>query len=245
MNSSDQDDEVVVIEERDKRTLIYIGIAAVLGIAVGGLLGSVVTENKWQPAYQALQEKVDQVTKLHTDVVNNKQQAVEDKFQDVESDIQRRVKTQVDSIALQSEQEQQKLQAMIIELEKVNDEFELQIQSQAEQITDKQKIIAELEQQIAMQTNIFQRSRELFQRELLIKQDLERLQEERDTLEPKVSRYKKQCDIYLEGTSFDANSSACDKQDEANSTLSQLDQMIEINKLDLREIENIASNIGL
>ncbi|MDB1123812.1 hypothetical protein [Vibrio algarum] len=53
----DQED-VVVIEQRDKHTLVYIAIAAVFGIAIGGLIGSVVTKNKWQPAYQSLEKSL-------------------------------------------------------------------------------------------------------------------------------------------------------------------------------------------
>ncbi|MEI8634048.1 hypothetical protein P4S72_22120 [Vibrio sp. PP-XX7] len=40
--ADDLDEDVVVIEQRDKRTYIYIGLAALLGIAIGGLIGGVV-----------------------------------------------------------------------------------------------------------------------------------------------------------------------------------------------------------
>ena len=50
-NKMEEQDDVVVIEERDKRTHIYIAIAAVLGLAFGGLVGSVVTANKWESTY--------------------------------------------------------------------------------------------------------------------------------------------------------------------------------------------------
>ncbi|MGB5804261.1 MAG: chromosome partitioning protein ParA, partial [Vibrio anguillarum] len=36
----DAQDDVVVIEERDKRTYVYIALAGVLGLALGGLIGS-------------------------------------------------------------------------------------------------------------------------------------------------------------------------------------------------------------
>ena len=47
-NNIEDQDEVVVIEERDKRTHIYIAIAAVLGLAFGGLAGSAMTASKWE-----------------------------------------------------------------------------------------------------------------------------------------------------------------------------------------------------
>lgn len=96
-----------------------------------------------------------------------------------------------------------------------------------------------------MQSVVIERARGLFQKELLIKQDLDKLRQEREELIPKLERFKKECDAYLEGKSWDASSKACDRYDEANSNLSHIDQMIEVHKLDLREIEQISDSIGL
>lgn len=41
-----ENEDVVVIEERDKRTHLYIIIAGVLGLALGGLVGSSLTAKK-------------------------------------------------------------------------------------------------------------------------------------------------------------------------------------------------------
>jgi len=240
----DQDD-VVVIEERDKHTLVYIAIAAVLGGAIGGLIGSIVTKSEWEPAYQALEVKLVQAKQAQTEVIVQKAEAVEKKEAELETEIVSRVTVEVDTIALQSKQEIDKAQAMVTELEKVNIEMDARIQSQLEEIEQRKLTISDLEKQVAMQANIFERSRELFQRELLIKQDLTKLQKERDVLEPRLKRFKKECDVYLDGSSFEANSSACDKHDEINSNISQIDQMIEVHKLDLRDIESISDRIGL
>lgn len=45
-NIEESDDDVVVIEERDRRTYLYIAIAGVLGLALGGLIGSTFTASK-------------------------------------------------------------------------------------------------------------------------------------------------------------------------------------------------------
>ncbi|HAS6809140.1 TPA: chromosome partitioning protein ParA, partial [Vibrio parahaemolyticus] len=37
----------------------------------------------------------------------------------------------------------------------------------------------------------------------------------------------------------------CDKHDEANSRLSQIDQLIEVYKMDLKQIKEITSDMGL
>ncbi|KOO12374.1 chromosome partitioning protein ParA, partial [Vibrio xuii] len=47
----DSDDGVVVIEERERRTYLYIAIGAVLGWALGGLKGSYLTASKWESTY--------------------------------------------------------------------------------------------------------------------------------------------------------------------------------------------------
>ncbi len=96
-----------------------------------------------------------------------------------------------------------------------------------------------------MQATIFERSRELFQRELKIKQELEALQKEKESLVPKLKTLKTDCDVYLEGKSWDAKSDACDKQDEANSRISQIDQMIQVHRMDLEQIKALTENIGL
>ena len=62
-NHSDEHDDVVVIEERDKRTYLYIGIAAAIGLALGGLIGSTVTSSKWESAYHKLDKRYDSLQK--------------------------------------------------------------------------------------------------------------------------------------------------------------------------------------
>lgn len=244
----DQED-VVVIEQRDKHTLTYIAVAAVLGIAIGGLLGSFIMDSKWQSAYLHLEQTLKQELKIsketQTKVIVSKTEAVERKAADIEGEINSRVEAEVDAVTQKSKNEVDKAQLMVAELEKVNIELDLLVESYGSEIKQQNETIRQLETQISMQANIFDRSRELFQRELLIKQDLDRLQKERQALEPKLRRYKKECDVYLDGTSFDVNASSCDKRDEVNSNISQIDQMVEVNKLDLREIESISDNIGL
>lgn len=44
---------------------------------------------------------------------------------------------------------------------------------------------------------------------------------------------------------MDAKSDACDKQDEANSRVSQIDQMIRVHQMDLEEIKALSEEIGL
>ena len=92
---------------------------------------------------------------------------------------------------------------------------------------------------------MFERSREVFRKELQISQELESLEKERQALLPKIETLKKECDVFLEGKSWDVKSDACDKHDEANSRLSQVDQLIEVHKMDLKQIKEITEDMGL
>ena len=67
-NEFDDNEEVVVIERRDKQSYLYIAIAAVLGIALGGLIGSTVTTSRWETSYQALQNQLEQLNNAKAEV---------------------------------------------------------------------------------------------------------------------------------------------------------------------------------
>lgn len=240
-NDALSEDDVVVIEERDKHTILYIVIAAVIGLALGGLAGSVITTNKWEAAYQGLEQQVENIKQVKSQVVIE----VEEKKAQIDSEIENRLTAKLEEERQQHSEELSKSQDMVTELEKVNLDLESQVSELRAELAESEKSIADLNKQGEMQSIVLERSRELFQRELQVKQELANLQTEREQLLPKIERYKKECDIYLEGKSWDASKQSCDKQDEANSELSQIDQMIEVHKLDLLEIEKIADSVGI
>jgi len=236
-----EDDDVVVIEERDKRTHIYIVIAGVLGLALGGLIGSSLTAKKWESTYHTLQEQ------YQTLAADKKQMAVrvEEKVAKVDVEVEEKLQ-----LAIQEQQEAHqvsltKLEQQVEELEKVNLSLEEQIAQQRQQIETVSSTNNKLNRQADMQATMFERSRELFQQEFKVKQELEALEKEREDLQPKLAKLKKECDVYLEGTSWDAKSDACDKQDEANSRLSQIEQMIRVHKMDLKQMQVLSEELGL
>ncbi|WP_375749951.1 chromosome partitioning protein ParA [Vibrio sp. HN007] len=236
-----EEDDVVVIEERDKHTILYIVIAAVLGLALGGLAGSVLTKGKWETAYQELELQIDELKQAKSQVVTE----VEEKEAQIDSEIETRLTAKLEKEREIHVEELAASQGMVTELEKVNLDLESQISDLRAQLQELEKSISDLNKQGEMQAIVLERSRELFQRELSIKQELDKLQAEREQILPKLERYKKECDIYLDGKSWDASKESCDKQDEANSNLSQIDQMIEVHKLDLLEIQKIADSVGI
>lgn len=237
----DEQDEVVVIEERDKRSHIYIAIAAVIGIALGGLVGSAVTTSKWEASYQALENQYQALQADKSQLVTQ----VEQRSANVDSEVDEKIAAALKEQDVVHQQELVEAQQISTELEKANLALESQLAVQKTKIEESQKINSKLNRQADMQATMFEGSRDLFRRELKVSQELEALQTEKSQLEPKLKVLKKECDIYLDGTSWDAKSDSCDKQDEVNSRLSQINQMIEVHKMDLRQIEALTDEMGL
>lgn len=240
-NDIQENDDVVVIEERDKRARLYIVIAGVLGLALGGLVGSTLTAQKWESTYQSLEQQ------YQTLVADKQQMAtqVEQRVAKVDDEVEEKLQ-----LAINAQQEEHKLamdalQSQVNELQTENTTLKEQIAQQKQQLTTVNSQNTQLNRQADMQATMFERSRELFQQELKVSQELEALEKEREELAPKIVALKKQCDIYLEGTSWDAKSDACDKQDEAQSRLSQVEQMIRVHQMDLKQMKALSQELGL
>lgn len=237
----DDNEDVVVIEERDKRSYLYISIAAVLGLALGGLIGSSLTASKWEKAYQTLD------TRYKQSISDDSQQQADSERQSatLNSEWESKLQAALDEQAQQHKSGLSQLEKQITELEKVNSTLESELAEQKDALAVADAKNNKLNRQADMQVTMFERSRELFQKELKIKQEMEAMQKERDELVPKVKSLKKECDIYLEGKSWDAKSDSCDKQDAANSRISQLDQMIRVHQMDLEQIKTLSEEMGL
>ncbi|MEF1328347.1 chromosome partitioning protein ParA [Vibrio sp. M260121] len=240
-NNIEDQDEVVVIEERDKRTHIYIAIAAVLGLAFGGLAGSAMTASKWESTYQVLEEKYQALAQDKTNLVSQ----VKTREAGLDKEIDAKVATLLAEKEEAHKAQLKALQEQLTEVEKVNLSLESQVKEQKATLNTTKSENDKLNRQADMQATIFERSREVFRKELQISQELESLEKERQALLPKIETLKKECDVFLEGKSWDVKSDACDKHDEANSRLSQVDQLIEVHKMDLKQIKEITEDMGL
>ncbi|WP_117235386.1 chromosome partitioning protein ParA [Vibrio maerlii] len=243
MNSpQDNDqDEVVVVEQRDKFTLAYIALAAVIGLAGGGLIGSTITESKWQNRYEVLESKLKQSNQQQEQLTVQ----VEEKVTTIEDQVASRVEEALEKERAEHELQLKDVNKQVTALEKANIDLEQRIAEQDTQIIQASADNDKLVQQADMQASMFERSREIFQREFKIKYELEALRTERDELRPKISQLKKDCDVFLSGKSWDAKTDACDKQDEAQSRITHIDQMIQVHLLDLKQIEQLAEDIGM
>ncbi|MBC3616582.1 chromosome partitioning protein ParA [Vibrio metschnikovii] len=238
---ADEHQDVVVIEQRDKRSYLYIGLAAALGLALGGLVGSSVTETKWQTAYAGLQVNVQALQENAKALNEQTAQQTERQEQEWQVKLQQHLEQQ----KKQNQEQLDQLEQQIAELEKVNLSLDQQLAKQNNALQSADEKNARLHRQADMQSILFERSRELFQKELKIKQEVEQLQKEQKQLNDALPILKKECDVYLKGQSWDAKSDACDKQDAASSRLSQVEQMLRVHQLDLQEIKSLSAEIGL
>lgn len=237
----EENEDVVVIEERDRRSYLYITIAGVLGLAIGGLIGSSLTAGKWESAYQNMEQKYHALVEDKQSLVEQ----VEVRVANVDSEVENKLKQAIQEQALEHDAAIQALNAQVAELEKVNLSLEEQVSAQKKNLAEANKANTQLNRQADMQATMFERSRELFQQELKVKMELEALEKERESLLPKIAALKTDCDAYLEGTSWDAKSDSCDKQDEANSRLSQINQMIKVHQMDLKQMKELSEQLGL
>ena len=239
----EQDEDVVVIEQRDKRTYVYLALALVVGLAIGGLAGSSVTLGKWKEMYQSLQKDYQTLEQSNASLNAKASHQVEQEDADKKSAeaMSQALKTQEDKYL----QQIAKLKNQITEVEKVNLSLEDTVAQQKVKLDGAQTKISKLDRQTDMQATMFDHAKQLFQRELKVKQELSALETEREQLEPQTQALKKECDLYLAGTSWNAKSDSCDKQDQANSRLSQVDQEIQLHRSDLKQIQSLTDNLGL
>lgn len=236
-----EQDEVVVIEERDKRSQLYICIAAVIGLALGGLIGSTITASKWESIYQLLETRYQELDDSKTQLMTS----VEIKVAKVDTEIDAKVEAALVKQTKAHQKELKDLEKQSAVLEKANYSLEQQLNEQKQTLEETQQNNQKLNRQADMQSTLFERSREVFRKELQISQELEKLEKEQNELEQNLGSLKKACDLFLDGTSWDAKSDACEKQDNANSRLSDVRQMIEVHTMDLKQIKMLTEEMGL
>lgn len=236
-------EEVVIIEERDKHTYIYIGIAAVLGIALGGLIGSAIATSKWEGNYNHLNERYKQVETEHLQLT----QMLQDKLA-IEKNTQQMGLSASEALKQKEIFYQQQIDVLTAQkttLEKTNTDLKAKLSRQKSELDGFKQKTEKLARQTDIQATMFESSRELFKKEQQIDQELAQLQQEHKKLIPQLEKAKKECDIFLEGKSWDVKSDACSHQDELNARINQIGQLIEVNKLDKQQIQSLKDNIGI
>ncbi|CAM3714852.1 phosphodiesterase [Vibrio aerogenes CECT 7868] len=237
----DLDEDVVIIEQKDKKSYLYIALAAVLGVAVGGLLGGSMSSQQWKPAYQELESRYHQLEEKMNEERAAATAEGEEKFRQLKAEFEKKLAEEKAGYAEKSDLFQEQMAALKQEKEALETRLKTQVQ-QINQVTERND---KLNRQTGLQASLFERSRELFQREFKIKQSLESLQKEQDELIKKEKALKKECNDYLEGSSWDARSDACTQQDATNERLGKVRQLIRVHQMDLKQIQSIADELGV
>ncbi len=240
-NEETTDEVVEIIEQKDTRARFFIITAAATGVIVGGLLGTIYAQNKWQAVIEHYQEQTHVLNQEYQSLIESvkveKKQAQASLFE-----FQQQAKQQAEQ---ESKEHVVQLGKQAIELEKANDTLVSRVSMLEQQLEEKQLQTEKLESRLSLQVSLFERARELFQKEEQIKQQLVALNEQQDQLRPQLDKLADECNLFLEGKSWDAKSDVCSRHDEVSSQVAQNDQLIAIYKLDLKEIEALSDELGL
>ncbi|MGL6257696.1 chromosome partitioning protein ParA [Vibrio sp. WXL210] len=236
-----EQEDIVVIEQKDRKTRLYIIIAAVLGAALGGVIGSAHTADRWQSTYDELEVRYQELVEEKQELAMTVERRVAELDTQLEQQLEANMQVQVADFQTQLEERD----GQIASLERDNSELNDQLKQNEKNLANSTQANVELIHKAEKQVIMLERSRELFQREMGIKTELAKLEDQRDDLIPTIEKLKQDCELFLQGTTWDAKSDACSKQDEANNRLSQINQLIQVHRMDLKEIEAIAKEIGV
>jgi DNA repair exonuclease SbcCD ATPase subunit len=239
--SQQHDADVVVIEQRDKKTYLYITIASVFGVALGGLIGSSMTANKWQQAYHLLQQKNQELESVAQRLTIETEDKQRTQFERLQEEFNAKLKQQQGIGREQIET----LEATVASLQQQNKQLLDQITTQTAQIKQALNENNLLNNQADLQSSILEQSRQVFQRELKVTQELEQLEIEKNQLVNQLKSLKKSCDEYLNNNNYQDNNDACVKQDATSARLSEVNQVIRVHQMDLKQIKLLTEQIGL
>lgn len=240
-NQQVDNEEVVVIEQKDNKARLYIGIAAVLGIATGGLIGASITQNDWQKRYTELESRYQQ-TLTQT---QNHEATLSEQLSMAESESQLKLRKAVEEKVVEHQEQIEELNSQIAQLEQDKTDLANQLSSQKKQLVKEEKKNTQLARKNDIQSSMFEQSQELFKREAELKAEVAKLEQERAQITPNLDRLKKDCDLYLEGTSWDAKSDSCERYDSATASLSQIEQMLKVHNMDLNHIATLKTELGI
>ncbi|MGF1747880.1 MULTISPECIES: chromosome partitioning protein ParA [Vibrio] len=234
-------EDVVVIEQKDKRARLYIGIAAALGLAAGGLIGATITQNDWQQRYKELDTQYQSTLK----VTQKQDSELTEQLAQADSDAQLRLRQAVELKVAEHQEELDKLNEKVAQLEKANASLKGKIVNQKKAIVTQEEKNSQLVRKTDIQSSMFEQSQELFKRESELKTEVAKLEQEKAKLVPESKSLKKDCDLFLAGTSWDAKSDSCDRHDRVTSRLSQIDQMLKVHNMDLNHIATLKQELGI
>ncbi|MCP3700462.1 MAG: hypothetical protein GY920_18415 [Aliivibrio sp.] len=239
--TDDHDEDVIIIEEKSKTSHWVAGVTLIIGAITGGLIGSSLSDNKWSAAYTQLEAKAKQYqtelkqaneksAELDILISKEKEQALE--AQQKEHDVE---KTQL----LSTEADKRSsLSKSVGALTSQTASLEMQVEEQDKQITT-------LSNQVDLQLTMLSRAKQLFQRQLQLKEEAGDLEVKIEVTGANEKQLAKDCAVYLEGKSWDVKSDVCKRQEEAKKQIAQYNDELQLLQMDIKEIDRISEDLGM
>lgn len=239
--TEEHDEDVIIIEEKSKTSHWIAGITLIIGVITGGLIGSSVSENKWSAAYTQLEAKTKQYqselkqagqksAKLDILITQEKEQALE---------AQKKANEEEKTQAIAAEMEKRSsLSKSVSALTSQKTSLEMQVEEQNKQIT-------QLSNQVELQLTMLSRSKQLFQRQLQIKEEASALEVKIEVTSANEKQLKKECAVYLEGKSWDVKSDVCKREETAKKQIAEYNDELQLLQMDITEIDSISEDLGM
>ncbi|GAB7220155.1 hypothetical protein [Vibrio comitans] len=102
-----------------------------------------------------------------------------------------------------------------------------------------------LKERTEIQNEVLETSKVFFQDQLRLQQEVNDLHIQRAKLITTLNSLVKECQIYLDGTSWDAKSDACDRKKVASDRLKKIDESIDAKQAEIVKIDQTSDAIGL
>ena len=231
------DNEVLIIEKKSKMNFIFSGVVLVVGILIGATVATVFSYSKSLDNYLRFEEEIKgyQMKIAAADKKNKNIEAViEEKKQEV-------VEEHKKELSFQKEQEKANVSALNQRISMLNSQkatLQKKIEKQDEEIT-------QLTHQVDLQVTMLSRAKELFQRQLQLKEEASALRTKIEITAQNAEQLSEECKTYLNGKSWDTKSDVCQRQEEASAQLQLFKERLQVLDLDIKEIDNISDNLGV
>ncbi|PMO63967.1 hypothetical protein BCT06_06105 [Vibrio breoganii] len=136
------------------------------------------------------------------------------------------------------QKDNQKLSAELKQLKSTLEEQETAV----EELTASNEALKE---RTEIQNNVLETSKVFFQDQLRLQQEVNELHTQRAKLINTLNSLVKECQIYLDGTSWDAKSDSCDRKKVASDRLKKIDESIDAKQAKIVKIDQTSEAIGL
>lgn len=239
--TDEHDEDVIIIEEKSKSSHWVAGVTLIIGVIAGGLIGSSVSDNKWSDTYAQLEAKTKQYqtelkqanvksTEVDALIEQEKQQALEEQKKTLDEEKNQAIVTE--------SKKQASMKKEVGALKSQNASLGMQVEEQNKQI-DK------LTNQVDLQITMLSRAKQLFQRQLQLKEEASDLEVKIEVTKSNEKKLAKECAVYLEGKSWDVKSDVCKRQEMAKKQIAGYNDELQLLQMDIKEIDSISDDLGM